>query len=921
MRNWSIRIQLILLAIVPVVVTAFSLTAYFTMSQLRQISDNLQDHSRATANQIATISEYAVYSGDTTELHNSLHQALADKNMVSITIKDASDNTIIELKDNNNEGYTEKLLDFLLTDNNLTFEQPIFSNNTPLSDYYDESGGNDDVTNKHIGTVILTVTNYHINIKKAETLMKGGLISFGILILSTIIALRVSQQIGNPIQKLTNTVKNIAAGDLSVKLDLDAPAELGVLENCVTQMVNELKIAQIDIESRITDFTHELQETLEELEERNAELDIARSNALEASREKSEFLASMSHEIRTPLSGIIGFAELLESSKLDGQQSEYATIITESSRNLLIIIEEILDISKIESGKLNINTDDCDLIEVTETIITLLSPAAQSKSIELLYDIDPVTPHLIISDSVRIQQIMTNLIGNAIKFTENGYVHIRIELDPIDDNFIKIVVTDTGIGMSPDSRQNLFKAFSQADNSITRRFGGTGLGLVISRKLTELLGGNIGFSSTPDKGSSFWFTLPKKVSPNITSYSSNTQLQKMIALIDNNYLTVKSCKNMLESWGCKVDTFRFDTYAELFGKRKAKYDYYILGFSSDVIAAELTSATEKLSSNVSDAPIIVMTGSIDENATNQFIANGADAVISRNTPRQKILQTLQQAKFFSIKTMVDAGSESLSPEEQHLKDLDFLIVDDNETNLKLATIILNKSGLDIATAMSGRAALDMIQHHPFDVVFMDLHMPDTDGYQASRQIRELGNTIRQPYIIALTANAMPQERQKALEHGIDDILIKPISEQQVKKLLKQWLIKTHIKLNEKKVANGNEAEKIFSADEAIAISSHNQTLATEMITMLIDELPKRKQEINNAYRSGDQQHLKDIVHTLHGATRYCATPRLRNAILQYEQALGTQTIEELADLHACVNTEIDSLLKLDLNNLFSDQNQ
>ena len=908
MKNWSIRKLLLLLALLPVMLTAISLSLYFTVAQLRQISDNLHEHARSTLSQIASISEYALYSGNTPELQRSLQPVLGDRDIVNITIRDKHGKILLDLSDAPDER-DNSLLDRLLENRHLVFQHPVFTVHDSLSDYSDNIDTRRDSTPQLLGSISLTIDSYHSDRKKTETVIQGALIALVILALSIFIALLIGRRIARPVQDLTRAVTRVAAGDLDTKLELDAPAELGELEDCVNRMIEELRIARSDMESRITEFTRELQETLLELEERNAQLDIARSNALQASKAKSEFLANMSHEIRTPLSGIIGFAELLEKTALDAQQQEYAHTITESSRNLLTIIEEILDLSKIESGKLDIDNRDCDLVAIVENIITLLTPGAQAKSIELFYELNPSTPSVIVSDSLRVQQILTNLIGNAVKFTERGYVYVNIETSPFDPAFIRIVVADTGIGLNEDDKANVFKAFSQADVSISRRFGGTGLGLVISRKLTQLLGGEIGFDSTPGEGSTFWFTLPAVVA----SADATTAVQPLphvVALVDENYLTRKACASMLRRWGCQVEEYSHDRLRDQHTLSQSA-DACVLSLSLEDMQHQPEQLVETIRAH-STLPLMVICSSLNEARIAALRRAGADAVLPRSSHRDKLHRTL--ARLLGLAPAeappADTRIESIAPRQREPA---VLIVDDNATNLKLARIILGKSTSDILTASSGQEALDMVRQKRFDIIFMDLHMPEMDGYQCAQHIRALGDRIEQPCMVALTASAMPQEIRRAEESGMDRVLIKPISEQQVAQLLSQ-APQLHATGNQ---ARSSEEAQAYSVTEAINMTSGNTRLAREMLDMLLRELPDTRKAIDQALQQRDKAALKQQVHSLHGATQYCATPALRAAVAAFEAAIDGGREDSFQQHQQALQREIERLLALNPDTLLA----
>ena len=557
MKQWGIKKQVLVLTLLPALFIALTLTVYFTLSQLSYINKSLNRHGKTISSQISPAAEYAVFSGNIDSLRSTLNRALMnDKDVINITITDGDHNILLSLTENPPQKRFPGIFYRLLSeDQSLRFQQPIITEQLEIGDFDEEPSPNPNETtpSRTIGYVDLFLTTQHSTEQKIRSLLQGGLITLVILALSALLASRISRHISLPVQLLTQTVKKISAGDYQTRVDQDAPGELAILESCVNSMADELRMAQTEMESRIDEFTQELQQTLEELEIRNAELDITRLNAMQASKAKSEFLANMSHEIRTPLSGIMGFTELLLSTDLNSQQKDYASTIHKSATSLLTIIGDILDLSKIESGKLDITLTRCNIIDIIEDVIDLLAPIAYEKNIELLYHLDERVPHIIESDPVRIRQVLLNLVGNAVKFTLNGYVFLTIDSSPSDDSCqIKFTVADTGIGMDQESKQKLFSAFTQADTSITRNFGGTGLGLVISRKLVLLMQGEIGFDSTHGKGSTFWFTVPVKVIETSSEPINSELTGKHIALIDDHILCRRALSSMMQQWGCIV---------------------------------------------------------------------------------------------------------------------------------------------------------------------------------------------------------------------------------------------------------------------------------------------------------------------------------------------------------------------------------
>ena len=911
MNDWSIRKQIMVLALLPALFVGLCLAIYFTYTQIEYISGSLQKHGESIVTQIAPASEYAVFSGNTDLLVPTLKNALNDQNVLSVIIMDKDNNILISLNDETAPTRQPSVWRHMIKTRQLNFRAPITSQEVAVDDFNEAmllSTVDPNPIRNIIGYVELIVTTQYSDNEKFESLNKGIQLTFIILIASFILALRVSKQIATPVRRLTATVRKIASGDFKTRVNQDAPGELGTLESYVNTMASELQSYQDDMESRIDDFTHELQQTLEELEMRNAELDITRSNALAANRAKSEFLANMSHEIRTPLGGIIGFSELLDSTQLDEQQKDYVTTIRKSASNLLNIIDDILDLSKIESGKLEISPVVFNLLDIIEEVVDLLSPAAYDKNIELIYNLHKDVPRIIESDPIRIRQVLINLIGNAIKFTERGYVHLEMSSAPEkNQNGICFFVRDTGIGMSQSARQTLFQAFTQADTSITRRFGGTGLGLVISRKLTLLMDGSINFDSVENEGSCFWFRVPVKIKDNTDADFGSELSGRQVLLASKNQLCRSAMHSMLEYWGCKVSDLEFDLAPPHDQGDKAT-EIFIACYSHE----ELTDLHNEINSDnkLPVRPDLAIISSNTQDSIKLVHATGIDRVVFFSSPQKHIYATL--CKLIQQSTANPQDSAQTSIKEAHdWSGIRILVVDDNAINLRLAEIILKQQGAQVVAVASGEHAVDAVKKQAFDIIFMDIHMPGLDGYATTKRIRALETDIA-PVIIALTANAMPAEKTRIYESGMNDIMIKPISEQLMHAAITQWLEDSEPDTT----CHQQAAVKtiVFSMDEAEKFTGGNAALAIELTNMLKHELPDYQQSIALALKSQDHGTLKLQVHKLHGATRCCGTPALRDAAETMERVIDSAQFDELDTVAEKLMLEMNRLLEYSISN-------
>ena len=947
MKNWPLRNKILFLATFPAIITALVLSTHLFLNYYALVENNLMEKAEALSRQLSTPLAYALERNDTEQVRRIMDLLNQEAEIRAVSIHNKERENIFHggpsmypVSNASHRLQPQSLVRY--SDSTLRIIQPLLSPFPPKNRATDSSPTKDNSglfapqfvhmeikSNAIVGWLELEIHLSQTRLSIIYDVILNWVVVLILLGATLFMAIRVSRQFQAPIDDAREVVQQVSSGNYTVAAQHIGCPEFHLLADDINELTRSIKLKRQELNDSIEQTTSELEETMITMETQSIELDLARKRAEEANRIKSEFLANMSHEIRTPMNGIVGFCNLLRRTPLTPHQSAHLNSIRNASESLLSIINDILDFSKIEAQKMEIKSIPFNPREVVDETIALLAPEVQRKQLEMVALVYDDVPATLVSDPMRIKQVLTNLLGNAVKFTDKGDVVIRVmaELEANDEMVICFKITDNGVGIDKEKQASLFTPFTQADSSQNRQHGGTGLGLVICKRLVELMGGEIGLDSELGEGATFWFTIrtpAQNMSYDLQPEPCLPALKTL--LVESHPLNQNALNHQLTQFGLQPTCHNSLNGINV---QEPAFELAILAFNAQEANDRATLAlTHKLAEKM---PVLVLLGSNDADMITRFMGAGVSlvetkpirqedlrasvaAILSqqRVTPRssaqlqsatkQPLPQLPADHSAASYSATRNSSQQTYNSRDSYNSHDDFnlqnnmtsaptiLVVDDNASNLLLASTLLKEFGLNVMQANSGKKAIEEVLRKRPDLVLMDIQMPDMDGMETTRRIRNLSPYFEDLGIIALTAHALPEEKDNFMAAGLNDLLTKPIDEEKLAALIQRWtgfspsLIPADAEppRPENEPPPEDSMENVVDMEMGTRLAGGKPSLAEEMLEMLLQDIPDTRERLDAAFRSEDIEEMISAVHHLHGATRYCGVPHL---------ALTTETLE------------------------------
>lgn len=861
----------IILSIAPLLVFSLSATIYLAYYSISSARENLIQHGEIIAKSYAKASEYGLYIGDIEQLQGLITGALVDPSIHSVRIFDENGGLVVQAgrEERISAGTASHLLsEFVMAD----------SLGTDLGAYGDKVTGAGSQRN-HLGRVDVELSLAKLQDQQAMfaywTLLFVGMS----LLVSVVWGVRSSYSLLKPFNRIVETVNRIREGDLGARIEHMSSGELQMLERGINEMAENIQQSQRHLESSVESATSQLKVTVGELRESNDELRIARVSAVKAGDAKAEFLAMVSHELRTPLNSVIGYANLLQEMVREPTARQHAETIHRAGRHLAGIINDVLDLSRLNSSELEYHEEAFNPVEVVENSLDLFSHEAHRKSLELMLHIHQDTPAMVLGDRQRLSQVLANLIGNAVKFTSEGYVLVEVDgFVESDELKLRVIVSDTGIGIPAEMHEKIFEPFEQGERAMYKQYVGTGLGLTISRMMMEKMHGEIGVLDSFTGGARLFAVLPALAPADAQVINPKLQ-DKRVLVVESHPLARRALRAQLTALGLKV-TVQADTLwmEENSAELGSMFDLVVLGMNK--LEVETYQVNDRFSQGiVRPMPRLLLIG--DEEVAQNLSSNYGCAdlsILTKPAPLRRLTDEILALLYNDVGS-VDVVVAPAPIVAQGTREA--IVGDDNAESRALLRILLEQRGFTVHTVSGGKEVLSLAAKQAVDMIFLDLHMPDLDGVSTCSGVRKLPNIDACMPIVAVTADVTFEGASGAdAAGGFDDIIYKPITVASLDEVLEQWFEDSML-LPALPADSVSDAEHLQQPQVQAAVDKHIETM-------------------HLALRNQDRDSFRDEAHQLLGVAGYFELVALRETLLclnqQADSASDAQLLQWLDDL-------------------------
>ncbi|MGH8279886.1 MAG: ATP-binding protein [Gammaproteobacteria bacterium] len=878
-RNWSIRNRVLLLALLPVITLGVLLSSYFVHSRVTDLKAAQLTLGRTMADQLASASLYGVLTHNPEALQALAQNSLREPSIQSVTISDSAHQVLAQVQQPiaRERSFTDVLARRIGAETgfqgSLTFSRPILRSHT--SPDGDGTGV--------IGTVTVRLSETHFAERQAFIIMSGALILALCLAFSILLALVISRSVVAPIERLIGMVQRFNAGEHGIRVAERSGGELRQLETGINRMAASAERSQQELQEQVDQATAELRGTLEEFEIKSVELDLARKRALEASRVKSEFLANMSHEVRTPMNAVLGFGELLARTPLNAGQRGYLATIRQSAGSLLALLDNILDASRLEMGASDIRNSRFVLRSLLEDIVSTHAMDAYAKQLELVLDTDGNDLGRLEGDRIKLLRVLTNLMSNAIKFTDTGTVTLSARAAaPVNGKLpLTLEVTDTGIGISTEDQRRLFQEFSQVRSAADRQHEGAGLGLFISKRLVQLMGGTLTLESSPGQGSKFrmHIALPVEPLPALTAAPGRGRL--LVYEPNPEAATALGARLARLGWSAELCADAADLRAACEHDAPGEaFAALLLGLSFTDLRNPHT-LTTAVPQCVRSLPRLALVNSVNTDLQAEVGRQLSAFCMAKCVSEAELGERLEALAFREVERRLPAPPRAAVP--LGLDGHTLAVADDNRINRLLERLLLEKYGARVLEARNGKELLTLVEHNPVSLILLDMQMPDEDGWQVAAKLKAgLAGQLDIP-VIALSAMRSDKSSEELQTAGLSGWLMKPLEEPALRELVLHYLHAVP--------APQAEAAVHASANQGLDVALGR--LRPVVRQMLRADLPEQQRAIEAALQARDLEQLRQQVHKLNGSAAFCGLAELRSVCTGLEQRLRAGNADQL----------------------------